>query len=73
MAGISCVIVLSGELGEHFDGAFAGLSLARGAGQSELSGQVTDQAELQGVLHQLTDLGLDIIAFSSHPGESPEG
>ena len=70
---IRCVIVLSEELGERFDGVFAGLSVARTGGGSELSGLLGDRAELQGVLRQLTDLGLNIVSLTTRPGESPEG
>ena len=34
---------------------------------------LTDQAELQGVLSQVFDLGLEIVSISTHPGEFPEG
>jgi len=71
--GLSCTIVVSGELGERFEGAFAGLALRHASGTTRLSGHLTDQAELQGVLSQLFDLGLEIVSISTHPGESLGG
>ena len=71
--GLSCTIVVSGELGEQFDGAFADLALSHVSGTTLISGDITDQAELQGVLTQLFDLGLEILSISTHPGEMPLG
>jgi hypothetical protein len=71
--GLSCTIVVSGELGEQFHGAFADLTLSHETGTTRISGAVTDQAELQGVLTQLFDLGLEILSISTHPGEMPLG
>lgn len=71
--GLNCTIVVSGQLGEQFDGAFADLALSHEAGTTRISGAVTDQAELQGVLSQLFDLGLEILSISTHPGEIPHG
>ncbi len=73
MPGLICTIVVSGELGEQFDGAFADLALSHETGTTRISGAVTDQAELQGVLSQLFDLGLEIVSISTHPGEMPHG
>jgi hypothetical protein len=73
VSGLNCTIVVSGELGAKFDGAFADLALTHDAGTTRISGAVTDQAEFQGVLRQLFDLGLEILSFSTHPGETPDG
>ena len=54
-------------------GAFADLALSHDAGTTRISGTVTDQAELQGVLSQLFNLGLEILSISTHPGEIPHG
>jgi len=70
---ISCRIVLAEELGERFDRLFGGLALTHDHGRTELTGQVTDQAALNGVLKQVMDLGLEIISISTHPGESKRG
>jgi hypothetical protein len=73
MAGIHCTIVVAGELSERFEGAFAELALTRSSGATELSGDLVDQSAFQGVLHQVADLGLDIVSLSVHSGDSPEG
>jgi len=70
---LSCTIVVSGELGDRFDGVFADLALTHDAGTTRLSGGLADQAELQGVLSQLFGLGLEIVSVSTHPGEMPGG
>jgi len=68
-----CTIVVAGELGEQFDDAFAALVLSHDEGTTRISGTITDQAELQGVLRQVFELGLDILTISTHPGEMPRG
>jgi hypothetical protein len=70
---LSCTIVVSGELGESFDGVFADLALSHETGTTRISGAVTDHAELEGVVRQLFDLGLEILSISTHPGETPHG
>jgi len=71
--GLTCTIVVSGELGQQFDGVFADLGLSPEAGTTVISGALTDQAELQGVLRQIFDLGLEVLSVSTHPGEFPSG
>ena len=73
VAGLNCTIVVSGELGEQFDDVFADLALSHETGTTRISGAVTDQAELQGILRQLFDLGLEILSISTHPGEMQHG
>lgn len=68
MPSISCAIVVSGELGGHFDDVFGDLTLIRMSGTTELRGALADQAALQGVLRRVADLGLDIVSISTHPG-----
>ena len=67
MPRISCRIVVSGELGDHFDSVFDDLSLVRRSGTTELSGDVADESALHGVLRQVADFGLDIVSVSTHP------
>jgi len=70
---LTCTIVVSGELGERFDHVFADLALSHQDGTTLLSGALADQSELQGVLHQLFNLGLEIVSVSTHPGEIVSG
>jgi len=73
VAGLHCTIIVSGQLGEQFEGVFAGLALSHEAGNTRICGPLSDQAELQGVLRQLFDLGLEILSISTHPGEMSHG
>lgn len=65
MTRLRCTIVVAGELSDHFDGAIGDLSIARGAGTTQLTGDVADQAALQGVLRQVANLGLDIVSVTT--------
>ncbi len=67
MGRLICTITLSGELDPRFDQAFEGLTLTAREGQSLLRGGLADQSQLHGVLRQLFDLGLDLVAFTATP------
>ena len=54
-------LVVDGELGDHLESAFPGMKLTRVNGDSELVGTVRDQAELQGLLQRVSDLGLTLL------------
>ncbi len=61
---LSCqyVIVIRGQMDERWAGCFDGLVLAqRPGGQTVLSGPVTDQAGLHGILSRIRDLGLPLL------------
>lgn len=73
VSGLDCTIIVAGELGETFEEAFAGLALGHEAGTTRISGAVTDQAELQGVLRQVFDLGLQILSVSVSISALPIG
>ena len=66
---ILCTIVVAGELDSRFGDAVEGMTLTAADGRSELVGTLTDQAQVQGVLHQLFDLGLEVVSFSTTTGE----
>jgi hypothetical protein len=55
-------IVLRGRLSEHFASAFEGMALEPGPGQTVLVGDVRDQAHLYGLLDQLRDFGIELLA-----------
>ena len=65
MSGLRCVIVVAGDLDERFRDAFADVSIHSVDGDTELTGSLRDQSQLQGVLRQLFDLGLDIVSIST--------
>ena len=79
MPGVSCVIVISGLLDDRYDRAFGGLTMRATEPTTELRGKLVDQSELQGVLRQLFDLGLEVVSVtattdspSSHCYETPD-
>jgi len=55
-------IVVKGYLNEQWAHWFGGLSIGfTTSGETELSGQIADQAALYGVLNRLRDLGMTLI------------
>jgi hypothetical protein len=56
-------IVLEGELSDRFAATFPGMHLECGDGETSLTGEIIDQAQLQGVLAQVGDLGLSLRSF----------
>ena len=45
--------------------AFEGMTLARAEGTTTLTGPVRDQAELQGLLQRVSDLGLTLLQVTA--------
>ena len=68
MTGGRYRIVLRGRLGERFESAFDGMVLEPGPGQTVLAGQIRDQAHLYGLLDQLRDFGIDLVAVEPEEG-----
>ena len=64
-------IIVEGELSDDVGLAFQGMSLNREAGTTVLSGSIRDQAELQGVLQRISDLGLTLLSLSALDDERP--
>jgi hypothetical protein len=64
-------IVLRGELGDHFQGRFEGMALARKDGLTILTGNVIDQAQLIGLVECAQGLGVELV--SVEPLDDPEG
>jgi hypothetical protein len=58
-------LVVEGELSDELGNAFAGMTLTRKEGQTLLIGQVRDQAELQGLLQRVSNLGLTLLSAST--------
>jgi hypothetical protein len=66
-------LVVEGELNDRVAGVFEGMALTRSDGNTVLVGPVRDQAELQGLLQRVSDLGLTLLSASavSKPGAHP--
>jgi hypothetical protein len=54
-------LTVEGELSDGAGHAFEGMALARENGKTVLVGSVRDQAELQGLLRRVSDLGLTLL------------
>ena len=57
-------LVLRGELGDSFGFLFDRMHLQRLAGTTVLTGQVTDQAHLLGLIEQIQELGVELISVN---------
>lgn len=55
-------LTVEGELSDRMCPAFAGMTLTRERGNTVLAGRVRDQAELQGLLQRVSDLGLTLLS-----------
>ena len=64
-------LVVDGELGDEVGRAFGGMSLSRENGRTVLVGTMRDQAQLQGVLQRISDLGLTLLTVSALDAEPP--
>jgi hypothetical protein len=60
-------IVVRGELSQRYEVAFEGMTLQRRDGQTTISGPVTDQAHLYGLLGRVGDLGLELVSVNPTP------
>ncbi len=56
-------IVVEGELSDRFATTFEGMHLEHGVGETYLTGDIVDQAQLQGLLAHVSDLGLSLRSF----------
>ena len=63
-------VVVDGELGDDVGRAFVGMSLSRENGRTVLAGTIRDQAQLQGVLQRISDLGLTLLSVSALADEA---
>jgi len=58
-------LTLEGELSDRAARAFEGMTLTRENGTTVLRGRVRDQAELQGLLQRVADLGLTLLSATA--------
>jgi hypothetical protein len=57
-------VVIRGRLSRHLASAFDHLELDLRPGQTTLTGNFADQAQLHGLLDQLRDLGIHLISVN---------
>ncbi len=58
-------LVVQGELSDRMQLAFEGMDLTRDGGTTTLTATIRDQAELQGVLQRITELGLTLLDLTA--------
>jgi hypothetical protein len=73
MHGREYRLTVEGELSHRAGLAFAGMTLTREHGKTVLVGPVRDQAELQGILQRVSDLGLTLLSATADGEEDREG
>jgi len=69
-------LIVEGELSDYLEPTFYGMALTRAQGNTELTGRVRDQAELQGLLQRVSALGLTLLevrAIDDRPERLPGG
>jgi hypothetical protein len=58
-------LIVEGELTDELGNTFAGMTVARNEGKTSLVGEVRDQAELQGLLQRISNLGLTLLSATT--------
>jgi hypothetical protein len=66
-------VVVDGELSDDVGRGLEGMSLSREDGRTVLVGTMRDQAQLQGVLQRISDLGLTLLSISALDNEPGGG
>jgi len=69
-------LIVEGELSQRAARAFEGMTLTHDQGNTVLVGRVRDQAQLQGLLQRVSDLGLTLLSATAidqnpDPGPAP--
>jgi hypothetical protein len=75
MASRNYRLIVEGELSDTLEPAFDGMTLTRAEGNTALTGNVRDQAELQGLFRRVADFGLTLLeakALDNRPEEPPK-
>ncbi|MGH2921135.1 MAG: hypothetical protein ACRDKU_03615 [Gaiellaceae bacterium] len=65
MASRQYRLTVEGELSDRLEPAFHGMTLRHEGGNTVLVGPVRDQAELQGLLQRVSDLGLTLLSATA--------
>jgi hypothetical protein len=65
-------IVIRGTLGQPLVGPLEGMAVEVPGEESVLTGDVVDQAQLQGIISWLSDLGIDVVSINPLGGEDDQ-
>jgi hypothetical protein len=60
--GTTYVLVIRGELDDHFADVFEGMQMERDAGTTIMTGNVVDQTHLFGLLERIQELGIQLVS-----------
>ena len=63
-------LVVQGELGPRYGAAFEGMTVFAHDGVTEITGPITDQSHLQGLLQRIAGLGLTLHSLTQLDPES---
>lgn len=66
-------VIVRGELSDDAATVFKGMTLERDDGTTILVGPIRDQAELQGLLTRISDLGLTLLSARSIESNGSSG
>ena len=58
------VLVIRGEIGDHFGVLFEGMRITRSHGTTLLTGPVRDQAHLHGLIERISELGIELVSVN---------
>jgi hypothetical protein len=63
-------LVVKGELGRRYASAFEGMTVSAHDGVTDITGQITDPAHLQGLLDRIACLGLTLHSLAPLEAEN---
>ena len=63
-------IVVAGQLGPRYAGAFDGMTIEPGDENTAIVGQIRDQSHLQGLLERIASLGLRLVSVTGENGRA---
>ena len=66
-------LVVRGELGDRWAGHFEGMRLTREVGNTVITGEVADQAQLVGLIQQAQELSLELVSVEQVARSTKDG
>lgn len=61
MTGSTYRITVRGRISDRLSGAFDGMTVEPGVGETTFVGELADQVQLHGLLNRISDFGLELI------------